>query len=542
MNTRSILILGLFLTLATAGSAHGNTITVNWPQDDNTPNDGRCTLREAVQAAQDDNMNQSNQDCAWGEDTDTIVFAGSEIPAGTSIILNTQIQLSSNLIIRGPATIEGTGSERLFRIGGSFDITFRDLTLTKGNETGAGGALLINSPGAKVTIEKVKFRDNVAENNGGAISSSNAKITIRDSEFTLNQTTNVGGALRGSNITIEDTLFNDNTAELGGGAIYCASGSQTQPIVIRRSAFESNTAWGEEEAGTQTTGGGAIMSNCHLQIEDSEFVANMAFGVVGGGAIMHGHAGVAHITRSVFRLNSTGFGSLNQGAGGAIFAFGQLFLDRSVLTDNVARSGRGGGALYFENSLGSQVSNSVLMGNIAQMDENHFLQQPPQQPSPGGAITVKQDSEIEIIHSTIAWNYGESDIDYHTSTANGFVAFQNSLIVGAFTKETCGGDGIFYGGETVQSGGNLQSQEPATPTCPEVPTAELKLSVDNGDFGVSTPSGLLKFDYPAPDYFGPAIGAGVATFCSNPPISTRDLLNTGRNLPCDIGAVEVPTQ
>ncbi|MEM7482917.1 MAG: hypothetical protein AAF481_17215 [Acidobacteriota bacterium] len=540
MRRISLLVSGLTLAvLFSVGPAAAKTITVNSPLDNNVTNDGDCTLREAVQSAQNDNMNQPNQDCAWGQGPDEIVFSSA---VGSAVTLNTQVHLSSDLVIRGPMTIKSAGFERLFRIGGKFNIEFRDLALEDGNESGAGGAILIASPAAQVDIVNCRFRGNVAEGLGGAISSANAKVTIKDSEFAVNKSASSGGALHGSNMSISNSSFESNMADLGGGALFCASGSSSQPVLIERTYFATNIAWGKVSNGIQTGGGGAIMSNCYLEVLNSEFQANMAFGVVGGGALLHGSAGVATITRSLFQVNSAGWGDEpSGGSGGAILARGELHLHRSVLTDNVARGGNGGGGVYFENSQGSYVVNSAFMWNISQFDQMHALRVRPQMPRSGGAIGIYGTSEVELIHTSLVGNYGRSEINYEIVNSPGHVYLKNSLVEGHFTDSTCDGNGLplMLGGETISSGGNLQLS-PTAATCPEVPETKTFSKVFQGDFNLSTPAGLLTFEYPVPDPAGPAVGGAVGSFCTAAGVWAIDLLNLPRTQPCDIGAVEVP--
>ncbi|MEM7052469.1 MAG: CSLREA domain-containing protein [Acidobacteriota bacterium] len=544
MNRPTTLFAGLlFSFLAAIGAAHANTITVNSTADNNVTNDGQCTLREAVQAARDDNMNQSNKDCAWGQGKDKIVFAARDPAAGPVIILNTQIQLSSDLIIQGPATIRSAGSERLFRIGGQYEIDLIELELEDGNEIGAGGAILISTGAATVLIESCVFRNNFAANNGGAINNFNSLVTIKNSEFITNESGANGGAIRGSDLIIENTYFTSNHAAFGGGAIYCSGGGASQPVQVRRTFFENNIAWAEIDGGNQSGGGGAIMSYCHLDVEETEFLANMAFGVVGGGAVLNGSSGVATIRRSLLQVNSAGFGETGSGSGGAILSQGRLVLDRSVLTENVVRGGLGGGGVMFQDSQLSEIVNSVIMNNTAQFDQTHALSTQPNQPQSGGGITIFGNSDVTVIHSSILFNFGKSEIHFVPSPT-GEGNFQNTLIQGAFTDETCDGHDfqLFNGGNTSVSGGNLQYGTKTMPTCPEIPIVKPGLTFASGGFGVSTPGGLMSFDYPTPDYFGPAVGGGVATFCSDPVVNQRDLFSFARVLPCDVGAVEVPTQ
>ncbi len=161
---------------------------------DTIANDGRCTLREAVHAA---NTDTAVDACPAGSPTeqDMITFAVE----GT-IFLDTPLLLGGNLTIQGNGPkrtlLDGQGSSRVLQVGenGKGRIVLRGLTIQNGRA--AYGAALngLNAPcDATITIEDSLFQDNSAENDGGAVLAGCGSWSISGSTFTGNQAANGGG-------------------------------------------------------------------------------------------------------------------------------------------------------------------------------------------------------------------------------------------------------------------------------------------------------------------------------------------------------------
>jgi len=235
--------------------------------------DGNCTLREAIEAA---NTNTAVDACNAGNGADTIEFTSAMLAGGaTSITLmddlsNYSDPVVESLTINGPGTnllsIDGDKLYMLFYLNSPGDnqtFHFNDMTLTSGlsttgsSTTQSGGAMYIEK-GETVSIERILFRDNKADNGGGAIfipnsvSSSPVSLTISRSTFNNNTANGPigGGAIRGGNssfISVEDSSFYKNFAshENGsGGAISIFSSSVNDPasLNIFRATLTKNLA------------------------------------------------------------------------------------------------------------------------------------------------------------------------------------------------------------------------------------------------------------------------------------------------------------
>jgi CSLREA domain-containing protein len=123
--------IALALTLGTAGAQAAN-ISVNSAADAALPaNDGNCTLREAIQAA---NTNIAVDSCPAGtSEPDTIQFNAG---LGTITLTSGQIDITETLSITGPAagqTISGGGNSRILAVTTvGTGLNLENLTLTGG--------------------------------------------------------------------------------------------------------------------------------------------------------------------------------------------------------------------------------------------------------------------------------------------------------------------------------------------------------------------------------------------------------------------------
>ncbi|WP_162924731.1 choice-of-anchor Q domain-containing protein [Rubrobacter indicoceani] len=284
-------------------------ITVDTLSD--TPEEGKCTLREAVAAANTDAVVGG---CAAGDGADTITF---DLPDSSRITLtgkggSSPVEVFEDLTIDGAGrnlTISGGGEVGIFFNSGSEEngpatLTLKDLTLAEGRGVdqgsgfgggSSGGGAVYNT--ATLIVEGVSFEDNRAFDAGGAIYSKGprANVSITGSTFKRNRVTCTGvcggqggggaiAALAGGETKITNSVFRDNIAfgkDASGGAVlgrFSFRASDTGPISISGSTFEGNKALTAAIFSLRfRTGGGAIsVFNRELTITDSEFTENEA--------------------------------------------------------------------------------------------------------------------------------------------------------------------------------------------------------------------------------------------------------------------------
>src|SRR3954451_20698295 len=133
--------LALLSILAFAGEAAAATITVN-TEADQLANDGRCTLREAINAAK---ANAAVGGCAAGGGSDTITFAVahpklSRAGAGEDANSTGDLDIDSNVTISGKGaaqtTIDGNNLDRVFHILSARTVTIERVKITRGRSPG----------------------------------------------------------------------------------------------------------------------------------------------------------------------------------------------------------------------------------------------------------------------------------------------------------------------------------------------------------------------------------------------------------------------
>lgn len=146
-------------------------------------------------------------------------------------------------------------------------ITINGITFANGSSSEIGGAVVIKTKQANITVENCKFYNNSGESGGG--------LFIK----TLSGTVNIKG-----------NSFAENTSNGGGGAwIQADKGS----IVMLGNTFEGNTANG---------GGGALIWGREVRMEGNKFNNNVA-NDIGGTALIYGDT--VSMARNVFISDTT---------------------------------------------------------------------------------------------------------------------------------------------------------------------------------------------------------------------------------------------
>ncbi|MGF7119245.1 hypothetical protein [Methanobacterium oryzae] len=224
MKNKIILItLALITILVTVSACSAANIYVN--SSITTPGDG-SSWDKAVQNITE-GYNKAN-------DNDTIKLANGQY-SGTG---NTNITITKNITIQGQSQtgtiINGTNTNWIFFIYPGYNVTIKNLTITNGNSSYAGGA--IDNSGI-CTLMDCTFMNNKAEGIGGAIYN-NGNCNLNACTITGNNA-EFGGAIYNAG-TLNATgcnIFNNRASYLGG-AIYSYYVSNTTVIYSR---FLNNT-------------------------------------------------------------------------------------------------------------------------------------------------------------------------------------------------------------------------------------------------------------------------------------------------------------
>ena len=245
---------------------------------------------------------------------------------------------------------------------------FTDLTV---DANGVGRIFTINSSGSNktVSISGLTITDGNDVNSGGAILvSAGDTLNLSSSVISYSNAPNGGGIFNAGDVVMNGCFIENNSAQQYGGGIYTQTGTMT----IVNSSIQPNTAGGY--------GGGIFISNGVVNFDNSVIGANTA--PWGGGLSMA--QGTTTIVRSVLANNTA-----SNGCGGGIYTQnGTLTVSHSNITMNTAGapgSGWSGGGIFA--NMNFTLTDSIVYGNQAG----------------GGAGLTVQGNGV-IVNSTISGN------------------------------------------------------------------------------------------------------------------------------------------
>jgi CSLREA domain-containing protein len=227
------LLIGFTISIgATIPGSASSAIQVN-SFVDSKRNDGECSLREAVIAANKDKKSGGKHgECIAGSGPDTIL-----LPAGTYILSRTDsgnedsssigdLDIKDDLIIlgTGPGTVisaEPHFSNRIFHVlEGS--VTISGTLIMNGDVSGSGGGIYNR---ASLTLENVTIKENTASASGGGLfNGAHGAAFVQGSTITANTAGGDGGGLAvgGGSVTLVNNTLSGNSAKNDGGASLCS--------------------------------------------------------------------------------------------------------------------------------------------------------------------------------------------------------------------------------------------------------------------------------------------------------------------------------
>ena len=422
---------------------------------------GACTLRDAIAVAN-----------ANGE-ADAITFAPSlsgtirlaPAPAAGPIQINPADALTitdagpNEITISGDANADGvpnTGDTRIFDVGAAAPITIDGLTLTRGYGDAmlGGGAILVSSDAADLTIANSDLVENGQLAPGGAIGIADGDVTIVNSTLSGNFASDNGSGggggavrIRGANeLTVTDSEITGNLAGSGGAILANAfnekygtfpggSFGPTEPPTV---TIEGSTITGNESTGN----GGAIQAQgSYLEITESELADNTA--TVNGGAVNADKYTSLDLDAAVVRGNTSGGsgGGISFGGGPGV-KYGDLAPATTITNSTIAgnEAGNGGGVAVFQIGADNSVAvdRTTVSGNSASGN--------------GGGLNVTgtANGELGIVDSTISGNVaagrgGGAAVGADSAPVGPEpVSFDNSTVAANSANVSAGG-GIYLG-------------------------------------------------------------------------------------------------
>jgi CSLREA domain-containing protein len=298
----------------------GTTITVNTIEDEST-DDGNCSLREAIEAA---DTNTAVDKCEAGSATerDAIHFS---LGKKATIVLGSQLPTitdASGLNINGRRahiTISGNDAVRVFEVGSGAKLTLANLTVADGfavqtpspNPQPDNGGGIVNDGGA-LRVARGTFSGNNANAGGGIANINGGTLTVTNSTFSGNNAVGTsssgrincenacfGGGIEndGGTLKVTSSTFSGNKADAIGGGISNNSGA----LKVANSTFSGNSA---------AFVGGAINNGGTLEVTYSTFSGNV------GGGINNANEATAKVTLSNTILAKSTGGNIRQACAG----------------------------------------------------------------------------------------------------------------------------------------------------------------------------------------------------------------------------------
>ena len=356
------LLTALIFSLEPVTSVYAASIVVT-SSADTQAHDGRCTLREAIIAA---NFNTSSGpvpgECAAGSssgvdgisfaDNYIITLSSSQLPFVTTAMAITGRGAESTII--QAAASPNVATWRVFQVTPTGNLTLVGVTVRNGRCIGSCSPVgqVFQNAGGGIYNEGILtvMNSTISGNNGlegvgyaGGIFNDNT-LTITNSLIVANTGDYAGGVYNRGTLTVTNSTISENTAShnsQGGGGLYNAA--DTSILTVNNSSFTENHGF---------FGGGIYNKLGNLTVTNSAFSDNSAR--MGGG--------IGNEGGNLNVANSTFSGNVAQWGGGGISNFGgNLTVTNSTFAENSA--GLGGGGI--ENVDGAaRLKNTLMTSNI----------------------------------------------------------------------------------------------------------------------------------------------------------------------------------
>jgi CSLREA domain-containing protein len=271
-------VLSIALWLAVPGLAQPQATILVTTTADGINQDGLCSLREAILAANTDTQVDA---CPAGNGVDTLilpdgVFLLSQSGAFENEGLTGDLDLYSSMNIYGYGAeftlIDGSGLDRVIHIIGEHNVGFYNLTIQNGvapgGSTESRGGGIYNYSGI-LALRGVKLINNQANNTGGGIDNFGGTLTIYDVTIASNQAQLGGGIFNQGTLFASRSLITGNTALDTGGGL-----DNNDQASLFNVTISGNTAAVDPDG----QGGSGIFSDGPLQLVNVTLVNNSGKG------------------------------------------------------------------------------------------------------------------------------------------------------------------------------------------------------------------------------------------------------------------------
>jgi CSLREA domain-containing protein len=297
---RHLLLAALLLCLAAGqparASVQATTIGVTTTADE-LNNDGDCSLREALQAA---NLNTAVDACPAGSGPDIIiipngVYALTLAPPGEDANQGGDLDVLEDVTIIGASKaqtiLDGNNTDRIFHLVASAariaGLTIRNGFIPSGAQSGGGG--IRNDGDSNLVLSNATLSDNQSYKTGGGLD--NAGTAQVNNVLFSGNSGNQGGALlnTGSLLMSNTTLSNNSSTVTGGGL------DNNTNATLNNVTFSGNTSPG---------GGGMFNDGADVYLINVTFANN-------GTAIQN--AGTIRVLNTIIAYSTEGNNCLGTG-------------------------------------------------------------------------------------------------------------------------------------------------------------------------------------------------------------------------------------
>ncbi|HEX5038384.1 MAG TPA: choice-of-anchor Q domain-containing protein [bacterium] len=270
---RHLSITGVLAFLLLSSTAWGATIVVN-STSDVIANDGVCTLREAVIAANTDAVSgAAGGECAAGDSVnDAINFTGLICPctitlaiagSGENASATGDLDVTASVAITGPGagqlTVDANSLDRVFHVTGG-TVALSGMTVANGNGGAAGGGGILNA-GGDLTVDECVVTGNTAVN-GGGLHHNSGTFKFLNGRISGNTASNAaGGILLSADGTVSNSTINGNSAGESAGGLGVAGASTdaaVKNVTITGNTADSNAPTGVGDGGGVAVNAGAL--------------------------------------------------------------------------------------------------------------------------------------------------------------------------------------------------------------------------------------------------------------------------------------------
>jgi CSLREA domain-containing protein len=526
-----LVIAGLVVSVGRADT----TIVVTTVGDVIDGDDGLCSLREAVLAANTDAASGvSPGECPAGSGADTIEFAPS-LPApavfnltvigpGEDNALSGDLDLSGDLTIVGAglsATIvDGGSADRVFQILAGANVTLSGVAVRNGNPGSgvSGGGIAVDGT-ARLTLNDSAVMNNTGLTGGGVYVQ--GLLTLNNSAVENNQgggVLNDAGLLLFTNVDIINNSGDFGLSNQNGGVLEMVGGRISGNLGGGLYNWNADATLGNLVIADNAQGGGVQnlatgLATASLTLSNSEVLTNTA--TSGAGILNEGLAAVVQISNARVGANIASSG------GGGINNNGVMILTASLIDHNQGRSG--GGIDHSGSSL--QLTNTTLSGNIA--TDN------------GGGLHNRGSATVN--NTTFSGNQADTGANIYNDGDTAGLIIRNTLLADPLVGVNC----VNNQGSISSNGHNLESAN----TCGFTATGDL---IDTSpllgplqDNGGPTSTHALMPGSPAVDAGNPAVPGSGGDACAavDQRGAPRPVDGDGDLSPvCDIGAYEYQSQ